>query len=85
MRSEPAELPPPPPPGHDDKLGDFYQVEKIVKKEKDPKTKRLRFLVEFEGYDDSENRWLTWQEFTSDMRKIATAMSVTEPETEAEY
>ena len=57
-RTEPAELPPPPPPVHDDKLGDFYAVERIIKKERDLKTKRLKFLVKFEGYDDSENRWL---------------------------
>ena len=65
VRREPAELPPPPPPVHDDKLGDFYQVEKILKKEKDLETKRLRFSVKFEGYGNSGNRWLTWQDFTS--------------------
>ncbi len=55
------------------------------KRKTDPKTKRLRFLVKFEGYDDSENRWLIWQDFTSDLRKSASAMPVTEPEIDAEY
>ncbi len=39
VRTEPAELPPPPSPVHDDKLGDFYAVERIVKKERDLQTK----------------------------------------------
>ena len=66
MRIEPAE--PPPPPRtiracmHDDKLGDFYAVERIIKKEQDARTKRLKLLVKFEGYDDSENCWLSWSD-----------------------
>ena len=39
VRTEPAELPPPPPPVHDVKLGDFYAVERIIKKERDLQTK----------------------------------------------
>ncbi len=57
----------------DDKLGEFYTVERILKKERDLKTKRLKFLVEFSGYDDNENMWLSWQDFTQDMKKIASA------------
>ena len=48
-----------PPPVQNDKLGEFYTVERILKKERDPKTKRLKFLVKFTGYDDSENMWLS--------------------------
>ena len=58
---------------HDDKLGDFHAVERIIKKERDAETKRLKFLVKnSEGYDDSENRWLSWYDFSPDTRKIAT-------------
>ena len=85
VRTEPAELPPPPPPPHDDKLGDFYAVERIIKKERDAQTKRLKFLVKFKGYDDSENRWLSWYDFSPDMRKIATTMPTTEPESDANF
>ena len=85
VRTEPAELPPPPPPVHDDKLGDFYAVERIIKKERDAQTKRLKFLVKFECYDDSENRWLSWYDFSPDMRKIATTMPTTEPESDANF
>ena len=85
VRTEPAELPPPPPPVQDDKLGEFYTVERILKKERDPKTRRLKFLVKFTGYDDSENMWLSWYDFTPDMRKVASAMLTTEPETDAVF
>ena len=43
VRTEPAESRPPPPPVQDDKLGEFYTVERILKKERNPKTKRLKF------------------------------------------
>ena len=85
VRTEPAELLPPPPPVHDDKLGDFYAVERIIKKERDTQTKRLKYLVKSEGYYDSENRWLSWYDFSSDMRKIATPMPTTEPESDANF
>ena len=74
VRTEPAELPAPPPPVQDDKLGEFYTVEQILKKERDPKTKRLKFLVKFTGYDDSENMWLSWYDFTPDKRTVASTM-----------
>ena len=74
VRMEPAELPPPPPPVHDDKLCEFFTVERIPKKERDPKTKRLKFLVKFTGYDDCENMRLSWIHFTHDTRKIVSAM-----------
>ena len=83
--TEPAELPPPPPPVHDDKLGEFFTVERILKKERDPKTKRLKFWVKFTGYDDCENMWLPWNQFTHDMKKIASAMPITEPDTDADF
>ncbi len=63
----------------------FYTVERILKKERNLKTKRLKFLVKFSGYDDSENMWLSWQDFTQDMKKIASAMPTTEPETNANF
>ncbi len=50
VRTEPAESPPPPPPVQDDKLGEFYTVERILKKKRDTKTKWLKFLVKFTGY-----------------------------------
>ncbi len=84
VRTEPAESPPPPPPVQDDKLGEFYTVERILK-ERDAKTKRLKFLVKFAGYDDSENMWLSWYDFTSDMRIIASAMPTTEDDTDATF
>ena len=83
VRTEPAELPPPPPPVQDDKLGEFYTVERILKKERDPKTKRFKFLVKFTGYDDSENMWLSWYDFTPDMRKVASTMPTAKADTDA--
>ena len=70
---------------HDDELGDFCAVERIIKKERNAQTKRLKFLVKFEGYDASENRWLSWYDFSPDMRKIATTMPTTEPESDANF
>ena len=85
VRTEPAELPPPPPPVQDDKLGGFYTVERILKKERDPKTERFKFLVKFTGYDDSENMWLSWYDFTPDMRKIASTMPTTGLDTDVNF
>ena len=49
VRTKPAELPPPPLPVHDDKLGDFHAVERIIKKEPDAQAKRLKFLAQFDS------------------------------------
>ncbi len=70
----PPDTGPAPPSSPPVAIDEFFKVKRVLKKERDPKTKRLKFLVKFTGYDDCENMWLPCNQFTPDMRKIASAI-----------
>ncbi len=77
----------PSPTVYESKLGEFYTDGRAVRnsKERDTKMKRLQISSRIYRLQRQDIVGLSWYNVTSDMRKVASTMPTTEPETDATF
>ena len=69
--------------GHQQLHEDHQECQRL--RQLTPTSPRPRSDRRKKGYDDSENSWLSWYDFSPDMRKITTTMPTTEPDPDADF